>query len=207
MSRIHVLIADDHAIVRDGLALVIGSEPDMRVAALAADGEEAAARAGEHRPDVAILDMRMPKLGGVAAIRALRERSPDSKILVLSMYDDERLASAALAAGAHGYVGKHAPSSVLIQAIRSVHKGVRVGSVAEERDADADGSALSLREREVMQLLIAGHTGRAIADKLGVTKSSVDTYRARVFQKLGVRDRAELLAHAAAQAPRNDSDP
>ena len=99
MSRIRVLIADDHAIVRDGLALVIGSEPDMRVAALAADGEEAVARASEHRPDVAILDMRMPKLGGVAAIRALREQCPETKILVLSMYDDERLASAALAAG------------------------------------------------------------------------------------------------------------
>lgn len=200
MSRIHVLIADDHAVVRDGLALVIGGEPDMHVTAVAADGEEAVAAAAAHKPDVAVLDMRMPRLGGVAAIRALRERCPGTKILVLSMYDDERLASAALAAGAHGYVGKHVESGALVRAIRSVHKGVRLeGAPEAERDPDIDGSMLSLREREVMALVIAGHTGRAIADKLGITKSSVDTYRARIFQKLGVRDRAELLAHAAAQ--------
>ena len=191
------MIADDHAVVRDGLALVIGSEPDMHVAALASDGEEALAQASEHRPDVVILDMRMPRLGGVAAIRALRERCPEAKILVLSMYDDERLASAALGAGAHGYVGKHASSSVLLRAIRSVYRGVKLGepsSAEAAHGAEADGTLLSLREREVMELIIAGHTSRAIADKLGITKSSVDTYRARVFQKLGVSDRAELLA-------------
>jgi DNA-binding NarL/FixJ family response regulator len=205
MSRIRILIADDHAVVRDGLALVIGSEPDMQVTALASDGEEALARAGEHAPDVAILDMRMPRLGGVAAIRALRERCPATKVLVLSMYDDERLASAALAAGAHGYVGKHAPSSVLIRAIRAVYRGVKLGEPSPadaERVSDGDGTMLSLREREVMEQIIAGHTSRAIADKLGITKSSVDTYRARVFQKLGVNDRAELLARVV--PPRDD---
>jgi len=200
MSRIHVLIADDHAIVRDGLALVINSEPDMRVAGLASDGEAAVLAAVEHEPDIAILDMRMPKLGGVAAIRALRERCPDTKVLVLSMYADERLASAALAAGAHGYVGKHVSSEELLRAIRAVHKGVKLAETVDterERDPDGESSTLSLREREVMQLVIAGHPGRVIADKLGVTKSSVDTYRARVFQKLGVNDRAELLARVA----------
>lgn len=197
MSRIRILIADDHAVVRDGLALVIGSEPDMHVAALASDGEEALAQASEHAPDVVILDMRMPKLGGVAAIRALHERCPETKILVLSMYDDERLASAALAAGAHGYVGKNARSGVLLRAIRAVYRGVKLGepsSAEGERATEGEGTLLSLREREVMKLIIAGHTGRAIADKLGISKSSVDTYRARVFQKLGVNDRAELLA-------------
>lgn len=200
MSRIHVLIADDHAIVRDGLALVINAEPDMRVAALAGDGEEAVAAASQHKPHVAILDMRMPKLGGVAAIRALRERCPETKVLVLSMYDDERLASAALAAGAHGYLGKQAPSSSLLRAIRAVHAGAKLADASApdaERSLEGDDSVLSLREREVMQLIIAGHTGRAIADQLGITKSSVDTYRARIFQKLGVSDRAELVARAS----------
>jgi DNA-binding NarL/FixJ family response regulator len=204
MSRIRIVIADDHAVVRDGLALVIGSEPDMHVAALASDGEEALTQASEHAPDVVVLDMRMPKLGGVAAIRALRERCPGTKILVLSMYDDERLASAALAAGAHGYVGKHARSSVLLRAIRAVYQGVKLGepSTDAERGAESEGPLLSLREREVMELIVAGHTGRAIADKLGISKSSVDTYRARVFQKLGVNDRAELLARVV--PPRDD---
>jgi DNA-binding NarL/FixJ family response regulator len=172
----------------------------MRVAGLASDGEAAVLAAVEHEPDVAILDMRMPKLGGVAAIRALRERCPDTKVLVLSMYADERLASAALAAGAHGYVGKHVSSEELLRAIRAVHKGVKLTETVDterEREPDGEGSTLSLREREVMQLVIAGHPGRVIADKLGVTKSSVDTYRARVFQKLGVNDRAELLARVA----------
>jgi DNA-binding NarL/FixJ family response regulator len=198
MSPIHVLIADDHAIVRDGLALVIKAEPDMRVVALASDGEEAVAAAAAHKPHVAVLDMRMPRLGGVAAIRALRERCPDTKVLVLSMYDDERLASAALAAGAHGYLGKQAPSSALLRAIRAVHAGAKLTDAASdtERSLEADGGGLSLREREVMKLIIAGHTGRAIADRLGITKSSVDTYRARIFQKLGVSDRAELVARA-----------
>jgi DNA-binding NarL/FixJ family response regulator len=207
MSRINVLIADDHAIVRDGLALVINAEPDMRVAALAGDGEEAVAAASLHKPHVAILDMRMPKLGGVAAIRALRERCPDTKVLVLSMYDDERLASAALAAGAHGYLGKQAPSSTLLRAIRAVHAGAKLTDASVpggERSVEGDGAALSLREREVMQLIIAGHTGRAIADQLGISKSSVDTYRARIFQKLGVSDRAELVARGGG---RGDAEP
>jgi DNA-binding NarL/FixJ family response regulator len=200
MSRITVLIADDHAIVRDGLALVINGEPDMHVVALASDGEEAVAAASEHKPHVAVLDMRMPRLGGVAAIRALCERCPDTKVLVLSMYDDERLASAAIAAGAHGYLGKQAPSSTLLRAIRAVRAGAKLSEAPAsdgERSAEAEGTAaLSLREREVMQRIIAGHTSRAIADQLGITKSSVDTYRARIFQKLGVSDRAELVARA-----------
>jgi DNA-binding NarL/FixJ family response regulator len=204
MSRIHVLIADDHAIVRDGLALVIGSEPDMNVVAVASNGEDAVAAAQEHKPDVAVLDMRMPKLGGVAAIRALRERCPETRVLVLSMYDDERIASAALAAGAQGYVGKHVSSAELLRAIRAVHKGVRLTENVE-RHGDQDDGALSVREREVMELVIAGHTGRAIADQLGITKSSVDTYRARIFQKLGVSDRAELLARVAARRERGEA--
>lgn len=200
MSRIHVLIADDHAIVRDGLALVIGSEPDMHVVGLVSDGEQAVRWALDRDADVVVLDMRMPKLGGVAAIRALRAQCPGAKILVLSMYADEKLASAALAAGAHGYVGKHASSPELLRAIRAVHQGVRVGdSVEQELGVEAQPGVLSLREREVMELVIAGHTSRAIADQLGITKSSVDTYRARVFLKLGVNDRAELLARVAAQ--------
>jgi len=197
MARIHVLIVDDHAIVRDGLSLVIGGEPDMHVVAQASDGEAALHAALEHKPDVVLLDMRMPKLGGVAAIRALRERCPESKVLVLSMYADERLTSAAIAAGAAGYVGKHVASTELVRAIRAVHKGLKLTDTVAYDRGDEDATTLSLREREVMLLVVAGHTSRAIAQMLGVSKSSIDTYRARVFQKLGVSDRAELLARVA----------
>jgi DNA-binding NarL/FixJ family response regulator len=195
VARIELLIADDHAVVRDGLALVIGSEPDMRVVAFASDGEAAVRAAGDHRPDVALLDMRMPKLGGIAAIRALRERCPSTKVLVLSMYDDEHLTAAAQSAGASGYVGKQAPSSTVLRAIRAVHRGERFFD--ERVQATEPTGGLSAREREVMALIVSGYTGRAIAAKLGITKSSADTYRARVFQKLGVADRAELIARAS----------
>lgn len=198
MARIEVLIADDHAVVRDGLALVIGSEPDMRVIAIAHDGSEALAAASRHRPHVAVLDMRMPNLSGIAAIRALRERCPETRVLVLSMYEEERIATAASQAGAHGYVGKHAPTATLLHAIRAVHGGARFFE-ADAGAASNEAELLSAREREVMALLVAGYTGRAIADRLGIAKSSVDTYRARIFQKLGVADRAELVAHVAAR--------
>jgi DNA-binding NarL/FixJ family response regulator len=199
VARIELLIADDHAVVRDGLSLVVGSEPDMRVVALASNGEEALDAALAHCPDIALLDMRMPKLGGIAAIRALRERCPATKVLVLSMYDDEHVAAAALSAGAQGYVGKHAPSSTLLRAIRAVHRGERFFEDGAQDTAHAPSTALSAREREVMALIVAGYTGRAIADKLGIAKSSADTYRARVFQKLGVSDRAELIARSSAK--------
>jgi DNA-binding NarL/FixJ family response regulator len=194
VARIEVLIADDHAVVREGLTLVVENEPDMRVTGVASDGLQAVEAASERRPHVAVLDMRMPQLGGIAAIRALRERCPETKVLVLSMYDDERVAAAASQAGAQGYVSKHAPSSTLLRAIREVHAGGRFFDAGTSA-ADGEPQALSAREREVMALLVAGHTGRAIAEQLGIAKSSVDTYRARVFQKLGVTDRAELVAH------------
>ena len=195
MSRIRVLIADDHQVVREGLQSVIEREPDLRVIALAADGEQALAAAAEHAPHVAVIDMRMPKLGGVAAIRKLRERCPETKVLVLSMYDDERYTRAALDAGAGGYVSKQAGAASLLAAIRALHAGERF--VAPGELADGEAPELSTREQEVMRLLALGHTSRSVAQTLGISKSSVDTYRARVFQKLGVDNRAELVARLA----------
>lgn len=199
MSKIRVLIADDHQVVREGLERVIAQEPDMRVTALAADGEAALLAATDDPPHVAIIDMRMPNLGGVAAIKKLRARCPETKIVVLSMYEDERYTKAALDAGAHGYVSKRSGTARLLAAIRAAHAGTRV---VDGGDAPAaETPLLSVREREVMRMLMLGHTSRAIASGLGITKSSVDTYRARIFQKLGVDNRAELLARVASGSP------
>jgi DNA-binding NarL/FixJ family response regulator len=194
VSRIRVLIADDHQVVREGLQSVIEREPDMRVVALAADGEQALSAACEQAPHVAVIDMRMPKLGGVAAIKKLLERCPETKVLVLSMYDDPRHARAARDAGAGGYVSKHSGAATLLAAIRALHAGQGFVGGQALTEVPGEYGELSTREQEVLRLLVEGHTSRATAEALGITKSSVDTYRARVFQKLGVDNRAELMA-------------
>lgn len=200
MSRIRILIADDHAVVREGLARMIADQPDMRVVAETADGEAAVAAAVSCEPHVALLDMRMPGLGGVAAIRRMREQSPRTRVLVLSMYEDQHYVRAALAAGAHAYMAKRTGSLELLAAIRSLHAGESpTSSTALGPEPDNEATALSAREREIMQCVIQGQTSRQIADALGITKSSVDTYRARIFRKLGVDDRAALVALVAKQ--------
>jgi two-component system response regulator NreC len=205
MSRIRVLIADDHAVVREGLAHVIAEQADMRVVAEAGDGETALAACREHEPHVVLLDMRMPGLGGVAAIRRIREGCPASRVLVLSMYEDQHYVRAALAAGAHAYLGKRSSAAVLLSAIRALHADQPLTAVASPPDDDllerAPGeAALSAREREIMQMVVQGHTSREMASALGISKSSVDTYRARVFRKLGVDSRAALFTHLAARS-------
>jgi DNA-binding NarL/FixJ family response regulator len=143
----------------------------------------------------------MPGLGGVAAIRRMREECPRTRVLVLSMYEDPHYVRAAMAAGAHGYLGKRSSAGELLNAIRSLHAGERlehtgIGSEqTSEVDAPAAGHAetLSAREREIMRLVVQGQTSRQIADALGIGKSTVDTYRARVFRKLGVDNRAALF--------------
>lgn len=200
MSRIRILIADDHAVVREGLARMIADQPDMRVVAETADGDAAIAAAVSCEPHVALLDMRMPGLGGVAAIRRMREQSPRTRVLVLSMYEDPHYVRAALAAGAHAYLGKRTGSAELLGAIRRLHAGeVPSAKPTLAPEHDNDSLALSAREREIMQCVIQGQTSRQIADELGITKSSVDTYRSRIFRKLGVDNRAALVALAGKQ--------
>jgi DNA-binding NarL/FixJ family response regulator len=200
MSRIRILIADDHAVVREGLARMIADQPDMRVVAETADGEAAVAAAVSCEPHVALLDMRMPGLGGVSAIKRMREQSPRTRVLVLSMYEDPHYVRAALAAGAHAYLAKRTSSAELLVAIRSLHAGESLtGAVTLIPDSDNE-EALSAREREIMQCVIQGQTSRQIADALGISKSSVDTYRARIFRKLGVDNRAALVALVNKQA-------
>lgn len=198
MPKIRVLLADDHAVVREGLSRLISDQLDMHVVAQAADGAGAVAAAAAHAPHVVLLDMRMPGLGGVAAIRQLRERCPAARLLVLSMYEDASYARAALAAGAHAYMGKRESSPALLAAIRALASGQSPLEAPQARYAPA--VELSTREREVLELVRRGHTGREVASALGISKSSADTYRARVFRKLGVETRAELLSQLEANA-------
>jgi DNA-binding NarL/FixJ family response regulator len=195
MARIRILIADDHAVVREGLARVLSDQADMRVVAQVADGEAALVASRENDPHVALLDMRMPGLGGVALIRRLRESCPRTRMLVLSMYEDQHYARAALAAGAHAYLGKSSSSSVLLTAIRSLHAGSPLTAASDDSGAmpDSASDSLSAREREIMQMVVEGQTSRQMASVLGISKSSIDTYRARVFRKLGVDSRAGLF--------------
>ncbi|HKP58223.1 MAG TPA: response regulator transcription factor [Polyangiales bacterium] len=191
MSRIRILIADDHAVVREGLARLISDQPDMRVVAQAANGHEALAASRATDPHIAMLDMRMPGLGGAAAIRSLRESRPQLRVLVLSMYEDASYRRAALAAGAHAYLGKSASSELLLSTLRQLHAGQPQSE--GESDQAPSAAGLSAREQEIAEMIVSGRTGREIGAALGISKSSVDTYRARLARKLGADNRAALF--------------
>jgi DNA-binding NarL/FixJ family response regulator len=195
MPRIDVLIADDHAIVREGLSLVLENEADIRVSGQARNGDEAVSMARHLAPEVVLLDLQMPGLGGAPAVSLLRTICPASKVLALSMHEDARYVRAAMAAGAHGYVAKRSGAPTLLRAIRAVAAGERFLDPALPLQQPPPGAepSLSTREREVAGMVAQGLTNRQVALALGISKSSVETYRARVFDKLGVTTRAELI--------------
>ena len=198
MKKIRVLLADDHAILRAGVRMLLDAQPDMAVVAEAADGEEAIQRAGDTQPDVAVVDLTMPGLTGVETLERLRREVPATRLLVLTMHDDPAYARLALAAGAAGHVIKDADSSELVAAIRAVHRGrtfIQVGAeaaatAAPERTA---APALSPRERQVLELLAHGHTNREVADRLSLSVKTVETHRSRLSEKLGLHSRADLV--------------
>lgn len=192
-----ILIADDHAVVREGLVRVLTDQRDMRVVAEAGNGEEAIAAARATDPHVVLLDMRMPGLGGAAAIRKLRECCPRVRVLVLSMYEDPHYRRAALAAGAHAYLGKSSSSEQLLRAIRGLHAGETFDDADPVDTSPRTAAGLSAREQEIAQRIVAGRTSREIAAELGLSKSTIDTYRARLSRKLGVDSRAALFERVA----------
>ena len=202
---IRVLIADDHGIVRSGLALLIDRQPDMGVAAEAQDGLEAVERVHAERPDVAVLDVSMPRLTGLQAARQIRSHHDDVAVLMLSMHEDEGYFFEALEAGASGYVSKRGADSDLIDAIRTVAAGrtflnSRTQS-ALMRQWLEDGRTeprdeLTPRELEVLKLIAEAHTNRQIADALSLSEKTVESHRGHVLSKLGMRDRVELVRYA-----------
>jgi DNA-binding NarL/FixJ family response regulator len=208
MARIRILLADDHAVLRTGLRMLIGSQRDLEVVAEASDGDEAVRKAAALRPDVALVDITMPGSGGIKAIERIRQAAPDTRVLVLTMHDVPAYLRAALAAGATGYVVKRAADSDLLAAIRGVHRGrtvldpalsVRVvqGGLRLRAPAGPTPAALlSQREREVLELVAQGYTNQQIADHLGLSVKTIETYRARLVEKLGLQSRAELVRYA-----------
>ena len=201
---IRILIADDHEVVAEGLKQLIEAQADMQVVAIVGDGREAVRQVGELDPDVVIMDLSMPELNGADATRVILEQSAGRKVIVLSMYADHEYVRRALKSGALGYVVKRSAAKDVVEAIRSVHAGERYISpmVADAVSADAPAgkedrlARLSTREREVLQLLAEGRTGTEIAQRLSLSPKTVETYRARLVEKLGIRDVAGLVRFA-----------
>jgi DNA-binding NarL/FixJ family response regulator len=199
-----VVIADDHGIVRSGLRLLLEQQPDIEVVGEASDGAEARDLAIAERPDLAILDVKMPKLTGLQATREIREQAPDVAVLILSMHDDERYLFEALKAGASGYVLKRQADEDLLDAVRAVQRGepfltpdaqrALIKDVLERGPDQAD--ELTPREQEVVKLVAEAHTNREIAEILHLSEKTVESHRANAMRKLGMRDRVELVRYA-----------
>ena len=202
---IRVLLADDHGIVRSGLAMLIDRQPDMRVVAEAPDGLAAVETALAERPDVAVLDVTMPGLTGPQAARQLHAHDESIRTLILSMHEDEHYFFDALDAGALGYVPKRAADSDLIDAIRTVSEGRTFVSSSTQRtlmrrwldeDPASRREELTARELEIVKLIAEARTNRQIAEALSVSEKTVESHRANVLAKLGMRDRVELARYA-----------
>jgi DNA-binding NarL/FixJ family response regulator len=202
---IRVLIADDHGIVRSGLRMLIERQSDMRVVAEADDGVAALESTQAERPDVAVLDVSMPRMTGLQAAREIRAHVPDTRVLLLSMHDDERYFLEGLEAGAAGYVLKRAADTDLIGAVRTVAGGRTFLSDEAQRalmDEWLEGGRaepddpLTPRELEVVKLIAEAFTNRQIAETLKLSEKTIESHRANVFAKLGMRDRVEIVRYA-----------
>ena len=209
MSKLRIVLADDHALLRAGLAVLINAQSDMEVVAQASTTDEAMAAVTDTQPDVLVLDLTMPGGSSVKAIEGLRQQCPQTKILVLTMHDDPAYLRSTLAAGSSGYLVKTASDAELLSALRTVAQGRKainlslssdemqtvLGAVAN-KTGHSGPAVLSEREQEVLQLLARGHTNQKIADKLFLSVKTIETYRSRIGEKLGLRDRAELVTYA-----------
>jgi DNA-binding NarL/FixJ family response regulator len=199
-----VLIADDHGIVRSGLRMLLERQPDIDVVAEASDGVEARDLAIRERPDLAILDVRMPRLTGLQATREIREQAPDVAVLILSMHDDDRYLFEALRAGASGYVLKAQADSDLLEAVRAVERGEPFLTPDAQRALIKDvlgqgierDEELTPREQEVVKLVAEAHTNKEIAEILHLSEKTVENHRSNAMRKLGMRDRVELVRYA-----------
>jgi DNA-binding NarL/FixJ family response regulator len=202
---IRVLIADDHGIVRSGLRMLIERQTDMKVVAEADDGVAALESTQSEHPDVAVLDVSMPRMTGLQAAREIRSHVPDTRVLLLSMHDDERYFLEGLEAGAAGYVLKRAADTDLIGAVRTVAGGRTFLSDEAQRTLMAEwleggrvepDDPLTPRELEVVKLIAEAFTNRQIAETLKLSEKTIESHRANVFAKLGMRDRVEIVRYA-----------
>ena len=209
-QKIRVLIADDHAILRAGLKMLVNAQPDMEVVSEAPDGAKAVQAARETRPDVALLDLTMPGVGGMRALQEMARNCRKTRVLVLTMHDDPAYLRSVLAAGAFGYLLKRTADAELLAAIRAVHRGgtfvdpsladVLVQDVLAKRGTKARSkrpvNILSDREQQVLKLVAQGYSSQQIAKQIFVSVKTVETYRARIADKLDLRTRSALVRYA-----------
>ena len=211
MDKIRVLLADDHAVLRAGLRLLLNSQDDMEVVGEADTGAQAVAQARQLHPDIVLLDITMSGADGLGAVREIKEDNPDTKVLALTMHDDESYLRHVLEAGGAGYVLKRSADTELLSAIRAVQQGgtflhpehakalleptVETAEELKKKGSDSY-DLLSDREQQVLKFLALGHTNKQIAEKLFISVKTVETYRARVQEKLGLRGRAALVRYA-----------
>jgi DNA-binding NarL/FixJ family response regulator len=200
---IRVLIADDHKVVADGLCHLLNAQRDIEVLEVVRNGREALSRTVELRPHVVLMDSNMPELNGIEATRLIRERCPDSRVLILSVHSNPLHVVRALRAGASGYVPKSSAGSDVVEAIRVVHGGKRylhptlseevLGQLVDNQPAEDPLARLSSRERQVLQLVAEGRSVADIALSLSLSPRTVETYRARMMEKVGIHDVAGLV--------------
>jgi two-component system response regulator NreC len=211
MDKIRVLLADDHTLIRSGIATLLQSNKDFLVVGEAADGEEAVRKTGELKPNVVVMDLSMPRLSGMEATKQIKKKYPEVSVLILTMHENEEYVYQILKSGAAGYVLKSAGKDELIAAIRAAAKGDKFFSprisqlMAEGYVRRVDQAAAELesgdvpltrREREVLALVVGGMTNQQIADQLFISPRTVDTHRTNIMQKLNIHDLANLVRYA-----------
>ena len=205
---LRVVLADDHAVVREGLRLLLAAQPDMEVVGLAGDGESACRVARELAPDVLVMDLSMPVLGGAEAAERVRRESPGVRVLALTVHEERAYLTKLLRAGASGYVLKRAAAADLVRAIRTVASGgtyidpavaeVLVdGFLGGGTTEDGPPPALSEREEEVLVRMARGYSNKEIAAQLEISVKTVETYKARLMEKLGLRSRVDIVRYAS----------
>ncbi len=209
METIRIMIVDDHTVVRDGLSAMLGRQEDFTVVGEAENGLEAIEKTKDLNPDVILMDLRMPELTGVEAMRRIREDDPDAKFIVLTTFDSDEYIFDAIEAGAKGYLLKDASRDDLFKAVRAVHRGEsliepgvaakildRLAQLSRRSAEPASVDVLSERELEVLQLMAKGSANKEIAASLSISESTVKTHVANIFQKLEVNHRTEAVTQA-----------
>lgn len=217
MTKLRVFLADDHVVVREGLKVLVNAQADMEVTGEAGDGQDTCEQVPQLKPDVVVLDVSMPRMNGAEAAERLKRECPQVKVLALTVHEDKGYLRLLLEAGAAGYVLKRAAAEELIRAIRAVAAGgiyldpalagKVVGGFVRKPSSKpaAGGSELSDRETEVVRLVAAGHSNKEIAGQLDLSVKTVETYKARSLEKLGLHSRADLVRYALQRGWLKDS--